>query len=356
MAAKAPAKSKVKAAKPVAASKSSVSKAKYTAAQYSAYQKASKSAIQHAQLTHNTKALQQRRLQAASKTKTKLAAKGQQAAAARIKATAVRQTYLQIAAARESGALRVAAAHRLFKAQSVATQKQFAYAGEAIHSRTTTLQTLTNSQALTTEQALARKARITASNRKTMPKATTRKGATGKSPYSSIGAAAGRAAASRVRATPAAKTRTAAGHMDHLELPDTSWITAGNDKDKENCIAVAVANSLLYHTGIRVNDAAVDYLASYHGTDFGLALQRLDYSAIWSSWHVEMSEYGMMQLEEAEPGMLVGFEVVVDGKIRNHCGLLMGGNQVVSWGEIVPLPSEIDEVWEIVWLTTKNLK
>lgn len=341
-------------------SKTRSATAGFTAAQYSAYTKASKSAIQNAQLHHNATALQQRRLQAASKTRSKLSSKGAELMAARIKAHAIRQTYLQATSAHESKSLSVAAAHRLFKAQSVATQKQFAYSGEAIHARTTTLQTLTNAQALTKEEQLSAKARAsakaTATRKKLLKKKpigvrALKKAAPRKpSPYAAIGRKAGLAAAAKVRVPSgiSSKTRTAGGHMDHLVLPDTSWITAGNEKDKENCVAVALANHLLYHTGVRISDSQVDYLASFHGWTFAESLRRIDLNAIWSPG-IGLSEYGM--LTEARPGDLVGFDVEVEGKMIAHCGLLLEGGKVVSWGEIVPLPSAVDEVWEIVWTT-----
>lgn len=353
MAAKAPAKPKAKSSKAVKTSKSSASKAKYTSAQYSAYQKASKSAVAHAQLLHSARILQQRRLQAAVKTRSKLSAKGAQAMAARIKAHAVRQTYLQIVSAKQSSTLRIATAHRLFRAQSVATQKQFAYKGEAIHARTTSLQTLTNQQALTAAESLAAKARksLRKPPRVVGNASGKKKGATRRSGYTAIGAAAGRAAAARV--PPAAKTRTAALHRE-VTFEDVEWVTAGNDQDQENCVAVALANHLLYHTGVKIPDSAVEYLTTYNTTDFARALRLIDYGSVWDSWHVELSEYGMLPVDKAEPGTCVGFDVQAGGKTQAHCGLLLEGGKVVSWGEIIPVPGEIDEVWEATW-KTRNL-
>lgn len=345
MAAKAPAKSSTKAAKNVKSSHTTQGKAKYTSAQFKAYQAASKTAIQHAQLTHNASVLQSRRLQGAVKARAKVAAKRQQVITARIKRNAIRSTHRQIVYAHQSRTLRIGAAARLFKAQQVAQNRQFAYQGEAIHSRTTTLQTLTDEQALTTEERYARAARRGLHKKpKTGAK---RKGATRKSPYSAIGASAGRSAASRV---PASKTRKAAGRM--TTNAQTRWITAGNDLDKENCVAVAMANHLLYHTGYRVTDGQVDYLATYHGGNFANALSRLDYSSIWAP-DVGLSEYGQIYPDKVQPGMLVGFDVVVGGEEVPHCGLLLEDNRVVSWGEITSLESKIDEAWEIVW-TTKS--
>lgn len=366
MASKAPAKAKATAkSKSKKGSKTTSATAGFTAAQYSAYQKASKAAIQSAQLHHNASTLQARRLQAATKTRSKLSSKGAEAMAARIKAHAIRQTYLQTVQAKESKSLSVAAAHRLFKAQSVATQKQFAYSGEAIHNRTTTLQTLTNNQALSKEAQLSEKARATAkktaAKKKLIKKPVGTKKATKVtkkvkkvSPYAAIGRRAGLAAAAKVRVPSgvSSKTRTAGGHMNHLTLPNTSWITAGNELEQQNCTAVALANHLLYHTGHRITDTEVDMLAAYHRWDLAGALRMIDQYSVWP--HVGLSEYGQVAPADAKPGMVVGFEVVVEGKTVDHCGLLLEDNKVVSWGEAVPLPSVIDEVWEVEWTVTRT--
>lgn len=349
------------AAKGVKASKTTKSKSGMTSAQNKAFQAASKKAIQAAQLQHNAKTLQARRLQGAAKARSKLAAKGVQLFSARIKVAAVAQTYRQISKAHQAKSLRVQAAHNLFKAQSLATNRQFAYSGEAIHAHTTTMQTLTDAQALAAAQRLSNAARRRivsgASKKKPVPKKTTKAKAV-KSPYTAIGQAAGRAAAARVgkpkvaakkaRAktkvkASASKPRKAAGLTPAV---NPVWITAGNDEGKENCVLVAIANHCLLHTGHRVPDGLIDYLNLYNTFSIETALYRIDRSEAWKP--VTLSEYGMVKSEDAQPGMIIGFE----SEQGAHCGVLLEGNMVISWGEVVPLEAEIEEAWEISWMMT----
>lgn len=341
-----------KAAKAVKKSKTSSATAGFSNAQYSAYLSASKAAIQKAQTAHNASVMQERRLQSAAKARAKLAAKGAQLYAARIKTGAVSQTYRQIAKAHQSKSLRVQAAHNLFKAQSLETNRQFAYKGEAIHARTTTLQTLTDAQALTASQrnsAAARK-RIISGGKPNKPKpATKAKGKTSKSPYAAVGQKAGLAAAAKIPKIKA-KTKTKPAKVRKafttVKTVNPKWVTAGNDEGKENCILVAIANHCLYHTGHRVPDRLLDYLSMYNAMTIERALNRIDYSEAWTP--ATLSEYGMVKPEDAKPGMIIGFEA----ENGPHCGVLMPDNMVVSYGEVVPLLAEIEEAWEAEWTTT----
>lgn len=351
MAAKSPLAAKPsKAAKSVKSSKTTKSRAHYTAAQSQAYQAASKSAIQNAQTNANAVALRQRRLQGVAKARSKLAAKGVQLYGARIKKLAVSRTYKQAAAAHQSKIVVNTAAAHLFKAQQVATNRQFAYSGEAIHLHTTTLQTLTSAQALSAAKrasALARARAVTAGSKKKPNVTHTRKAKTSRSKYTAVGQAAGRAAAAKVPAT-----RSAPLHRD-APLTDADWIVAGNDREKENCVTVAIANHLLLQTGLRLRDsdiASSPWLCSR----IDYMLSRIDNNVLWDG--IGMDEYGMIDPGDAKPGDLVGFNVEVGEKLVAHCGVLMEGNQVVSWGEIMDLPSAVDEAWEIVWCVSDRLR
>lgn len=342
MAAKVPVKPKAKTAKTVKKTKTSSGLSKFTAAQYSAYLTASKAAIQKAQLAHSTEALRQRRVQAAFKVQAKLAAKRHQGIVAKQARNAVRASYQQSVTQKQSKHLRLQAASRLFKAQSVVTQKQFAYSGEAIHARTTNLQTLTSAQALSITTRKVNAARKAALSKNKPKKSGTAKARTSKSPYAAIGRQAGIQAAARV---PASKTRKAARMLPVMTV---NWITAGNDVGEENCVAVAIANHLLYHTGCRLPDEEVRKLV----------FSRLDiavYNLRRRSWKAAALEsYTPVLPERARPGMVIGFEVTVNGNPEPHCGVLMPGNEVVSWGEVVPLESDIEEAWELTWLASNR--
>ena len=343
MAAKKPAAKKtaksVKSSKTTQAKVKTRKKAIYTAAQRKAYQAASRAAIRRVQVLHNTTVYRARRRVALQSLLGKLRAKGGQYFANRAKAYAARQAYLQAKSYNPANkTLSVQQAHRLFKAQSVATQRHFAFKGQGIHV-----------QAYRTARV---KKKATAAPRK-------RRARTGRTanPYKAFGAEFGRAAALRLPgpkprvkkpspkqkpkgtvATP--KKRKAAGNTPVLV---SEWITAGNDDGADNCVAVAIANHLLYHTGHRMTDIQVNYLRWEKYV--AKALERIDYGDYWKP--VSMDEYGMVYLEEAAPGMVIGYE----SENGSHCGLLLPDNKVVSWGEIVTLESPIEEAWTISWTT-----
>lgn len=162
--------------------------------------------------------------------------------------------------------------------------------------------------------------------------------------YAAIGAKAGAAAAASVKpakAVPAPKTRKAASITPAV---NPEWIVAGNDRGVENCVAVALANHLLLHTGHRISNPELIFLLYRDAVQ--KALTALDYNDPWQG--VGLSEYGMKAPADAKPGDIVGFET----RQGSHCAVLMPGNMVISWGEIIPLESEIDEVWEVVWTVT----
>jgi hypothetical protein len=152
---------------------------------------------------------------------------------------------------------------------------------------------------------------------------------------------AARQAANRVSSkAPTPRYRTAPGSAPSL---NQTWVTAGNDLGEKNCVAVALANHLLYRTGYRVPDSMVEWLGKYWTKTIQDALERIDSDNVWKPAYV--TEYGMVHPLDAEPGMVIGYET----QQGSHAALLLPGNMVVSWGEVVPLEAEIDEAWEITW-------
>lgn len=352
------------------ANRASVAKSKgphFTAVQWKAYDKAAKKARQQAQFRDEVAALQRRRLQGAAKATRKQALARQQAVQLRIRRNAVRQTWRQTAMGHQSKNLRLQAAHRLFRTQSIATQKQFAYRGISIWAHTTRMQTLTRSQAESQERAYAAAARKRAMANlswakarrpvKTVAKGRPKGSAGGKrGKYYTVGRQSGLLAANATRPGPKKtskkpKARKAA-IVRHETLADAQWITAGNDEGKENCVAVAIANHLLYHTGYRVPDDLVECLVgSFRVKRVDRMLDFLDFLRVWGP-EADLSEYARIEPCHAEPGMIVGFDVTVDGRAKPHCGVLLSGNKVISWGEVVSLESEIDEAWSVHWTAT----
>lgn len=326
MAAKAPAKKAApKKAKTVKASKAKA-KTKYSPAQQKAYTAASRAAVVKARGLANIQGVQSRRGLAAVRSKARPGRSGK-----RLKPVHGIQAVIRnkVLAAQAAG---------YAKKTQVYTYQQAAFISGVATARA-------NRKAIA--RVLARK-----KLKKPAHKVTKATAAPKRRPgrFSAIGARAGAAAAARVpkpkpvAAKPKSKTRKAAGGR-HETLADTQWIVAGNDKGVENCVAVAVANHLLLHTGCRVDKKEITCLL--YRDSVAKALYLVDYQNPWKG--VGLSEYGMVSPEEAQPGDIVGFET----SQGSHCGVLMPGNMVISWGEIVPLESEVDEAWQVTWTTSR---
>lgn len=168
-----------------------------------------------------------------------------------------------------------------------------------------------------------------------------RKAQTSRTPYANAYARAYATQAAR-RISPKAKVSKTRKAPRHLKaLPDTPWITAGNDEGIENCVAVAIANSLLYNFGYRVTDEQLELVKD---NKLNRALWRIWHDEPW--WPVDL--LGYRWTDEPEPGDIIGFE----SENGPHCGVLLPGNKVVSWGEVIPLESEIEEAWTLKWAMT----
>lgn len=136
------------------------------------------------------------------------------------------------------------------------------------------------------------------------------------------------------------KTPTAARlQKEHVSC----WITAGNDQGAENCAAVAIANHLWYHHGLRMTDDQVNDLARFKTID-GM-LRYLRRNEIFENVYPE----GRITCF-AGPGDIAVYIVGRD----THAALLTEDLKVVAWGEEVPLSSPILEAWHIRWRTCKR--
>jgi hypothetical protein len=331
---------------------------KFSAPQKAAYQKASRQAIQKAQFRTQVAKLQARRLQGAAKATRKLNLKYQQAVRARVKVLAQTRTYRQTVSGRQNRVLRVQAAHALFKSQSVATNRQFAYLGERIHRKTTVLQTVTTKQAanqVTSFRKQARKAAIrkqalkpVSGKRPGRPKRKTTR-TKKSSAYTHLGKAAGLAAANSISArvkaatsshkTPAkSKKRKAAVNQQWVSR---GWITGGNTAGRENCVAVALANHMFLWTGRRMDAHDLDWLSEFGGDTLPSCLVLAQSLGLVASYE---------RLWSAVPGSLIGYE----SPYGPHAGVLASANLVVSWGDVTPLNAEIEEAWAAEWLPSSR--
>ena len=337
MAAKTPAKKAAPKKALVKASKAKTkAKTRYTKAQRKAYRAAAKTAVARARAASRTAAAKARFIQNAKGVQHRRAVKAAQSKAKpgrsgkRLQPVSGKQAVIRLKS-------QAAQAAGYMRRTQVYTYQQAAFL--------TGLATLAaNRKALA--RALARKK---LKPKKVSKKTTAKTAPRRPSKYAAVGAKAGAAAAARVkpvRAKAASKTRKAAGGVTP-PVNDPEWITAGNDKDVENCVAVAVANHLLLHTGYRVSKLEVSYLL--YRDSVWKALEVLDYHEdVWKK--VGLSEYGMINPEDAEPGDIIGFET----PNGSHCGVLMPDNKVISWGEVVPLESTIDEAWQVTWTVTSQ--
>lgn len=128
-------------------------------------------------------------------------------------------------------------------------------------------------------------------------------------------------------------------------LANPDWISAGNDTGTENCGAVAIANHLLRHTGIRMTDEQVNELAAQGETIWRL-LTELCHEKLFDNAQPVMWTHPLV----AGPGDIVCYRV--NG--IDHAALLIEGRTVVSWGQEIPLEYPVMEAWNIKWRTYRQ--
>lgn len=319
MAAKKPAKSKG-----VKTSKTVNSRSSLTFAQRNVYQAAYKAAIKSANQQARANSIAQSRIQAAS-----TRGRARNRYVTRSQSQVVRNTYLQARyGVQRYPFLGIPLKSRLVSKQSITAYIQARY-GKKVYA-------MTRPQSSVRVQPWAQ-GKVT-----TAAKSAVRKPQTSRTKYASAYASAfANSVARRVPASQKAafKPRKAPRHL--AAVPDTPWITAGNDEGAENCVAVAIGNSLLYNFGYRVTDEQLELVKDHK---LNRALWKIWHDEPW--WPVELAWYRWT--DEPAPGDIIGFE----SENGPHCGILLPGNKVVSWGEVIPLESEIEEAWTLKWLTT----
>lgn len=118
----------------------------------------------------------------------------------------------------------------------------------------------------------------------------------------------------------------------HLAGPSRNgwWITGGNDI-ADNCAAVAVANSLLLSSGLRVSDGE---------------LLRLHDRAGALSVPEALAALGARAFGEAPCGLVAGLAT----PYGPHAALVLG-DALVSWGGLIPWPDDwlLEELWAVTW-------
>lgn len=316
-----------KTAKGVKTSKTTNSKSGYTAAQRTAYRLAFSAAVKSSNSQQRANAVMQRRMQAAAAA----AAKRGNLAIRRISGTIVRASYVQARYGRQAQGSTIVPVHRAFyKQSSVAAYLQVKYG------KKTYALTGASHSVRVKPPARVKRGKVVAANRTAVSRGATNRAAV---------AIAKRAAASHAhQVTFRARQRTAPGGFPAV---NPQWVTAGNDFESGNCVAVAIANHLLLHEDVRADDYLVDrlYLDSDLTIEGSLALL-FHRPGLWRP--AVVTSYVHLGPLNARPGMLVGFE----SEQGPHCGVLMPGGKVICWGEIVPLESAIEEAWDITWTVT----
>lgn len=134
--------------------------------------------------------------------------------------------------------------------------------------------------------------------------------------------------------------------MDHLERPDTGWITAGNHSGAENCAAVAIANHLLYHTGLRMTDRQVNELAAADET----IPRMLSYLRRNMPFDNVRPYFNRLPVNKTFFSGDAGI-VVYKTEYGVHAALRTLEGTVVSYGEELPLAYPVTEAWFIQWQT-----
>lgn len=343
---------KPKAAKVTAAKKPKKPTAGMSAAQVKAYTKAAN----NRRVSERAVAYRQRRLATARRVTAQAARSYQSAAQARTVAYATRRSFQQTVTGHQSAALRKAAAQRVFNATRVASSRKFVALGQARHARQNVLQTVTSAQALAIERRLSSKARATAGVKKpktakkaSAAKTAPRKSSSGRSGYSQAAVRAGLNAAAKVPKSASASKKKAAAKpkvrkaASAFPAVNPRWVTAGNDRGTENCVAVAIANHLLAWTGVRMTDEQIKWLSDF--STISGALNELQFHQPFAP---EIVLQGFYETWGTEPGMIIGYE----SEYGPHVGVLLV-HEVVSYGEVVPLNADIEEGFYVAWMTSR---
>ncbi len=126
---------------------------------------------------------------------------------------------------------------------------------------------------------------------------------------------------------------------------ESPWVTAGNDAGVDNCLAVALANHLLYTTGTRLTDAQVASVAAA-GTTISETVAALQAGLIAGIRPDDLV------YECSSPGTICIFDTP-DG---THAVLRLPRGRVVSWGqELYPVNRHkwfFKEAWSVNWLVS----
>lgn len=316
-----------------------------------AYSAAASAGFRQLALQNGARSLRQSRLKAAATTQAKARAAHQRARTAAIAAFAVSQTYRQSKLGHQNTALR----NRIYADYQrhilTAGRLQYVYKGEKAYAHTAVMRTLTSAQALTAEQALINKAAKTAKTA-TAPRAPA---TSPRSPQvAAIQANAKAAALAAARATPKGRTAPRPAKLGSLcNSRHRRWF---GDPQGYDCVAAAIASSLLHDTGHALSAQAYESLEDALGGEptIAHALNRVreDGPLFLPPWTLRGYECDIPALAAA--GNVIGFQTTRGP----HAALFLGAGLIASWGEVLQLAqvitpgTGIEESWDLDWERT----
>jgi hypothetical protein len=115
------------------------------------------------------------------------------------------------------------------------------------------------------------------------------------------------------------------------------WVAGGNDI-AETCAMTAVANSLLFSSGLRAADEEI--LAFGEGLTIAEALEL---AAARGLAGIRLREF--FPVGAVLPGAVVGLEL----DEGSHAALVTSGGLMVSWGGLIPARGVVEEAWALDW-------
>lgn len=394
-----------------------------SAAQWKAYNKSYTSSMSAQALTSASNRFRKYRLKAAIATQASYARLNRSVQAAAVAAYATRRSYIQSVDGHQNAALRSRIEIDMYNHQNALGRLQYAQGGEKKYVARAVARTVDDAQARAHEEtviaaaARIRKAALKSVSAKKKPvykksknskvnaianaagmkaaaavkgsgqggsaKAGSAKAGSAKAPTAKAKAATQKASAtakasahataskSAKAAVAKPKGRTAAagkpGYKNDGFLKYDTYNTWLGKPDTPICVPVAIANHMLYTTGLRMTEAFLGRFAFHcgHNPTIEQALQALKsltrnnvdsfmfwYSPVKDAAKYELCEYAKVPARYAHSqGLVVGYE----SEYGPHAALSLGNGTVVSWGQEIPNDADIEEAWMIDWAASGRL-
>jgi hypothetical protein len=325
-----------------------------SAAQWKAYNKAysaTKSAADsRIALTAAAQRFRKYRLQAANATIAKAAGTYKSAQAASVAYQATRRSWVQARLGHQQTNLVNRIYNDMDTHANILGRFQFIQSGEKAYVNKAVMRTVDTAQATSYEQVLFKAASRAAT--KAVTSAKSYKGSISNQQKAQIAGAAtkaGLAAASKIKTPKAAVGRTAS-------LPSSIKPPWNYDKwigleYTPACVPVAIANHLLFRTGVEMDGAFLMRFIEKCGEaptiEHGLrTLKEISRGVQDNKYIICLYERVPVRFAKST-GLVVGFE----SSYGPHAALSLGYGRVISWGAEIPDDAEMEEAWMIDWLT-----